>query len=206
MSSVPKKDLIPQNFPADLDWSADSSLDSLRQLYEFVNRECEEAVNWYYSSKRTKSRLGYFLRAGSIVAVAIAGIIPIIGEIFERDNGNPVISPAWATVALAIAALFVALDRFGGYTSGWVRYVRTAQRLSILQSDFRLDWEEYRFDRPHHGGETEFVKKGILLCRRFLRDVNLEVQSETTAWAQEFQQALIEVETLSQSKSQDVSS
>ena len=198
MSSDPKKDLVPQSFPKNLDWHSAQSLESLDRLYEFVTTECESAINWYYDSKQAKSRLGYFLRAGAIVAVAIAGVIPIIGEIYETD-GTPAVSPAWATVALAVAALFVALDRFGGYTSGWVRYVRTAQRLTILQADFRLDWEEHRFSRPHYGEEAEFIKAGILLCKQFLRNVNLEVQTETTVWAQEFQQALIEVDSISRS-------
>jgi hypothetical protein len=196
------KDLIPQGFPRNLDWYPDHRLSSLERLYDFVNSECEKAVGWYYRSKRSKSRLGYWLRAGAIVAVATAGIIPIIGEIFEASDGSPLISPAWATVALAIAALFVALDRFGGYTSGWVRYVRTAQKLSILQADFCLDWEEYRFNLPHTHEEehVEYIKEGIRKCREFLREVNREVQNETNLWAQEFQQALVEVDTLSNHK------
>jgi len=203
MGADKRKDLIVSGFPRNLDWHTENRRDSLEQLYSFVNQECENAIAWYYASKRSKSRFGYFLRAGAIVAIAIAGVIPIIGEIYERPNsdGLPLISPAWATIALAIAALFVALDRFGGYTSGWVRYVRTAQRLTILQSDFRLDWEEYRFRCPELSPPE--TREGILLCRTFLRNVNLEIQSETNVWAQEFQQALLEVDGISKSKPQE---
>jgi len=35
-------------------------------------------------------------------------------------------------VALAVTVLLVALDHVGGYTSGWVCYVRTAQALTRL--------------------------------------------------------------------------
>jgi hypothetical protein len=198
MGAVKKKDLIAEGFPRKLDWHTEQRWNSLDLLYDFVIRECEKAVNWYYLSKKSKSWLGYILRAGSTLAIAVAGVIPIIGEIYERSDGSPLISPAWATVALAIAALFVALDRFGGYTSGWVRYVRTAQRLCILQADFCLDWEEYRFRCPQLTAEE--TREGILLCRTFLQNVNLEVQNETSAWAQEFQQALLEVDGLSKSK------
>ena len=106
-------------------------------------------------------------------------------------------------MALAIAALFVALDRFGGYTSGWVRYVRTAQRLTLLQADFRLNWEEYRFRCPQLTAEE--TREGILLCLTFLRNVNLEIQNETNAWAQEFQQALLEVDNLSKKPNSELS-
>jgi hypothetical protein len=83
------------------------------------------------------------LRLGAILAVAVAGLIPLIGELLKR-NDKLWLSPAWATVALALAGLLIAIDRFGGYTSGWIRYVRTAQKLTSLQGEFRLDWEEYR--------------------------------------------------------------
>ncbi len=195
MGSTKRKDLISHGFPRNLDWHTDQRWESLTLLYDFVAQECGNAIQWYYASKRIKSRIGYFLRAGSILAIAIAGVIPIIGEIYEWPDGSPLLSPAWATVALAIAALCVALDRFGGYTSGWVRYVRTAQRLTVLQADFRLSWEEYRLRCPHLSAEE--TSEGILLCLHFLRNINLEIQNETNAWAQEFQQALLEVDSLS---------
>jgi SMODS and SLOG-associating 2TM effector domain 2 len=193
--NLPKKeDLDSQVFPPDLKWSPNERFVSLEKIYEFVDKECGRAIQWYYFSKINKRRFGYTLRAGAIVAVAVAGIVPIVGEIFKKENGVPYISPAWATVSLALAALLIALDRFGGYTSGWVRYVRTAQRLTILQGDFRLDWEEHRHSRIEENIDSEITKHGLLLCKKFLQAVNSEVQTETNAWAQEFQQALMEVD------------
>ncbi|MGK7907511.1 MAG: DUF4231 domain-containing protein [Synechococcus sp.] len=196
MNSNNEKDLRPQEFPKDLNWSPAEISKSLECLYDFVNQECTRAIKWYYKSKKSKSMLGYFLRVGAIVAVTIAGIIPIIGEIYKED-GVPLISPAWATVSLAIAALLIALDQFGGYTSGWVRYVRTAQKLTILQGDFRLNWAAHRLARVEDNVDAQIAKEGILLCKEFLQSVNLVVQAETNAWAQEFQQALIDIENAS---------
>ena len=194
MSLQKKEDLISQAFPKDLNWNPNERYLSLEHIYEFVDKECDKAIQWYYFRKKSKSRLGYILRVGAILAVAVAGIVPIIGEICRKDDKVPCISPAWATVSLALAALLIALDRFGGYTSGWVRYVRTAQRLTILQGEFRLDWEEHRHSRIEENMDIEITKHGLLLCKKFLQSVNLEVQTETNAWAQEFQQALMEVD------------
>jgi hypothetical protein len=135
--------LQPMGFPKTLDWSPDKQQESLDQLYLFVVNECLASINWYYHKKRSKSLLGFLLRLGAILAVAVAGLIPLIGELLKR-NDKLWLSPAWATVALALAGLLIAIDRFGGYTSGWIRYVRTAQKLTSLQGEFRLDWEEYR--------------------------------------------------------------
>ncbi len=192
-------DLLPRAFPKDLNWSPTESSTSLESIYDFVNTECERAIGWYYDRKKIKKFLGYTFRIAAILTVAIAGVIPILGEIYEEDD-IPYVSPAWATVSLATAALFVALDRLGGYTSGWVRYVRTAQKLTSLQGNFRLDWEEYRLSRDDNSIDSEAAKSSIKLCKEFLEAVNSEIQAETNVWAQEFQQALLEIDKQSKAK------
>ena len=105
-----KHDIKPGDFPKGLIWTSDKATESLDRLYEFSNAECTQAIDWYFKQKRSKQIAGYISRVGSIVALAVSGIIPILGEIFKR-NDVPGISPAWATVALAVFGLFIALDR-----------------------------------------------------------------------------------------------
>ena len=181
--------LQPMGFPKALDWSPAKQQESLEQIYLFVMEECAASIHWYYRKKGSKSLLGFLLRLGAILAVAVAGLIPLIGELLKR-NGIPGISPAWATVALALAGLLIAIDRFGGYTSGWIRYIRTAQMLTSLQGEFRLDWEEYRRSCLEEFSGADRTKEGINLCRTFLLAVYAQVRLETDIWAQDFQQAL----------------
>ena len=205
-STFEKEDnLIAQSFPKELNWSQSNRDESLQKVYNFVNAECKNAISWYYKSKKWKKIWGYGLRFFAILAVAIAGVIPILDEIFEEFD-TLWLSPTWATLSLALAALFVALDQLGGYTTGWVRYVRTAQKLTILQGNFRLDWEETClsiYDKSDKSSEdnsneriidSETAKKCLKLCKNFLQSVNSEVQAETDAWAQEFQQALLDID------------
>ena len=56
-------------------------------------------------------------------------------------------------------------------TSGWVRYVRTAQALTRLKGAFHLDWEVQRQDRLQQPEDPEQVKAAIQLCRKFLQGV-----------------------------------
>jgi hypothetical protein len=188
-----KNDIKPGDFPNDLNWTSDKALGSLDRLYEFANAECKKAIDWYYREKGSKQIAGYFFRVGSIVALAVSGIIPVLGEIFKK-NDVPGISSAWATVALAVFGLFIALDRFGGYTSGWIRYITSGQALSDLQSDFRVEWEKYRLSVETGPLDTALVQQGIERCKIFLSQVHLIVKSETDQWAQEFKKALLELE------------
>jgi hypothetical protein len=188
-----KRDIKPGDFPKGLNWTADKSIDSLELLYEFSNAECKKAIDWYYKEKRGKQYAGYVFRVGSILALVVSGIIPVLGEIFKK-NDVPGISPAWATIALAVFGLFIALDRFGGYTSGWIRYITSGQSLSDLQSDFRVEWEKYRLSVETAQMDAALVQQGIERCKTFLSQVHLVVKSETDQWAQEFKKALLELE------------
>jgi hypothetical protein len=77
--------LRPIGFPTTLDWSPANQQESLEKLYLFVVGECEASINWYYRKKGVKSLLGFLLRLGAILAVAVAGLIPLIGELLKRN-------------------------------------------------------------------------------------------------------------------------
>lgn len=188
-----KGDLKPGSFPVNLKWSENEATTSLELLYQFVNDECDRATGWYLVKKKTMKILGYIFRVGSILALAFAGIIPILGEIFEKGD-VPGLSPAWSTLFLAVAGVFLSLDRFGGYTSGWIRYIRTALALNRLQSNFRIEWESQRL--LLQGDQTDFdiVNQAIQKCRDFLAQVNSIVGAETDEWAKDFQRVLAELE------------
>jgi hypothetical protein len=137
--------------------------------------------------------LGYVLRVGSLLALSTAGVIPILGELYEKGD-VPGLSPACATFALAVAGVLIFLDRFGGYTSGWIRYIRTAQTLSRLQSDFRIEWESKKLTLQSSQTDSATVDLAIQQIRYFLAQVNSIVGAETDEWAKDFQKVLAELE------------
>jgi hypothetical protein len=188
-----KGDLKPGSFPDDLKWTENGATASLEMLYQFVNDECDRATKWYFDKKKTMKFLGYVFRVGSILALSIAGVIPILGEIYEKGD-VPGLSPAWATFALAVAGVLIFLDRFGGYTSGWIRYIRTAQTLSRLQSDFRIEWESKKLTLQSSQTDSATVDLAIQQIRYFLAQVNSIVGAETDEWAKDFQKVLAELE------------
>jgi hypothetical protein len=188
-----KKDLVPRTFPANLKWSQADAVESLERLYKFANEECDRSIVWYFEKKRGKRIAAYVCRVGAIIAAAASGVVPILGGIY-KTNDVPDISPAWATVAIAIVGILIALDRFGGYTSGWVRYVRAAQALTELQSDFRVEWELQRQALQSNPSDAETLKQSIGKCKEYLGRVHAIVRAETDQWAQEFQKILVELD------------
>lgn len=193
------KDLIPGAFPQELNWTNAQILKSLDELYKFVNNECERAICWYYSKKKSKTIFGFMFRIGAILFITFAGIIPILSEIIRPESGFR-ISPSWATIALAFAALCITLDRFGGYTSGWIRYVRTGQALVNLQSIFQIDWVKEKIVLQNASMDYEKTEAAILKCRDFLFQVNAIVRAETDVWAEDFQKVLVGLDKYAKEK------
>jgi hypothetical protein len=186
-------DLTPGEFPKDLNWTNEEASVSLEKLYYFVNYECDRAISWYYHKKNAKRIFGYLFRTGAIISLTVSGIIPILSEIFNARHGD-YFSPAWSTVALAITALFITLDRLGGYTSGWIRYIRTGQILGTLQANFRIEWEAEKMMLQLPEPDNVAIEKAIQKCRDFLAKINNVVSTETDAWAEDFEKVLIEFE------------
>jgi len=179
-------DLIPERFPDQLSWEEANRIDSFVNVFTYVDSACDRAISWYYRKKKSKRILGYILRLFSIISVAAAGIIPVLGEILDTGRQDIEFSPAWSTIALAAAGLLITIDKFGGYTSGWIRFVRAAQALTVVKSEYRLEWEKLQLK----GGPSEPDQTPLSLCYDYLTRVNDIVNAETNEWAKEFQAAL----------------
>ena len=188
-----KDDLIPEGFPRDLKWTLNDAVESLGRLFDFVDKECATSMNWYFEKKKKKRIAAYICRWGAIFLVAAAAAVPIVSQMPQGQDATG-LSPAWATILVIFAGVLISLDHFGGYTSGWVRYVNAAQLLGDLQADNQMEWELQRQAMQNGATDVESVKKGILMCKDFLGKVHDIVRNETNQWAQEFQKALAELE------------
>jgi hypothetical protein len=186
------EDIKPAEFPS-LSWQPEEIATSVVKLYEYVTNQAERAREWYFRKRSRKRIAGYTFRLCAIIVAVIGAIIPILGGIFE-ENRVPGINPGWATVALTIAGLLIAVDKLGGFTSGWVRYIRTGQELSQMEEAFRFQWENGKIKRQSSDPTIEQAEEAISQCKTFLLGINEVVRKETDLWAAEFHKALTEIE------------
>jgi hypothetical protein len=180
--------------------SADQTNDaSLEKLYDYSVLKATEAIKWYYVKRNPKKTIGLILRYGSIGSIALAGILPILIAIFDKAE----INPAWSAVIVGLAGLMLGIDRFGGFTSGWVRYIVAAQKLNQILEDFRFTWALNNL-RPDNSIPLSIDEKKILIksCQDFLQSVQSIVNDETQKWVIEFQSALTDIETSFKSASE----
>lgn len=187
---------------------------SLGSLYDHVVGAAEEAISWYVREKMWKRRLGRFIRVLAILAVAAAALLPLLAQIEAARPGNGVpagagefasrlapgepmghwAQPAWASVLILLAATLVGLDRFFGFSHGWMRYVDAQMKLTASLEQFDMDWQKHWVAVGGEGPSPEQALAMLSTCGAFAAHVRAIVHAETAEWIQEFRATLSQVD------------
>ena len=183
-------DLVPDNFP-EIQWNHDNLEESVEKIFQYVVNEAKKSWEFYYCRRKKDRLLGFFCRLSARIAAAIAGIIPILGEIYKIKD-VPMINPGYASIALAAAAFFLALDKLGGFTSGRVRFLIAGQSIFQKLELFRIEWEKGKLER----GQDKIDKAQALIlldqCRDFHKAIRNTINEEIDQWSKQYQAALSE--------------
>ncbi|MET9833839.1 SLATT domain-containing protein [Streptomyces sp. NPDC006385] len=174
-------DLTGRAFPLG-DWGEPAA--RLHELYRWVERGALDTATWYLADRVWKRRGARALRCGAAAGAVVGAALPLL-------DGTGVVSGAapWGFLALLLAVACVAIDRFFGVTSGWIRDVATAQavqrRLQVLQFDWATESVREVLG-PAEGTASEAAERCLGVLRRFSEDVTELVRAETADWMVEF--------------------
>ena len=133
--------------------------------------------------------------------MALTGILPIIQQLV----GNYIdsiknIPPAALSLSVALAGILLALDKFFGYSSGWIRYITTEMAIKQAQEQFELDWQAAYASFGGKEPTNEQVQAVIAMIRTFTGRLNTLISNETAQWVAEFKESLRQMDE--QSKAQ----
>ena len=186
--AIPK---LPQ-----LSWSAANAEQSLQWVYEHVRDDALATAGWYRRARVAKRLMAYWVRFTAIFLAGAAAIFPLLNEVLLDQDLR--VSGVWTSIALTLAGGAVAFDRLLGYSSGWVRYMKTELQIRHALELFELDWESRRAtwqDRPPAPAQ---VRDMLAHARGFTDQINTLVGEETNAWMEEFQRSLKQLDDLVQ--------
>ena len=184
------KDLTIPETNADFVWDAADVDGSLARLKAFAASRAGEAVSYYRRVRTPKKWWAIRLRVLSLVFAGTSGILPLLSQIFTDSQGRPVVAPAWASVFLALAAGAIAIDRYFGFSSAWMRFMASELKISRTLDQFELDWEATRAgmkDGTRTGDTAQTLMDG---ASRFVGDIADIVSRETAEWMSEFRETL----------------
>lgn len=185
-SGVPG-DLRASPFPQG-DWGEPAQ--RLDELYHWAEARALQTVDWYLGDRTWKRRTARALRAVAVLSAAVGAVLLLLGlvEGLEGRRG------AWGYVALLVAGVCVALDRFFGLTSGWMRDISTAQAVQRRLEAFQFEWASESVREvlgPTEGTASEAAERCLGVLRRFCEDLSELVRAETSGWILEFRSSLV---------------
>jgi hypothetical protein len=187
-------DIHPQDL--DTDWDDEKREESIKLLYNFTCGTTKEAIEWYWRKKRV-GRLGRALRLFAILLTTAGGMVPILRSAGIGTSNNPTffgLLPEYGYVLVAVAAGLIALDRFFGFSSTWIRFVTTATTLHTGFTKFQLDWALLKARIGARKLTTEDCETLIHRLLGLLTFVREEVEKETAAWTTEYLSNLANLE------------
>ncbi|MGN9755965.1 SLATT domain-containing protein [Streptomyces sp. SD31] len=156
----------------------------LHELYRWVERGALDTAAWYLADRVWKRRGAWALRGGAAAGAVVGAALPLLDLTGVASGVAP-----WGYLALLLAVACVAVDRFFGVTSGWIRDVATAQavqrRLQVLQFDWATESVREVLG-PAEGTASEAAERCLGVLRRFSEDVSELVRAETADWMVEF--------------------
>ncbi|MFB3828190.1 MAG: SLATT domain-containing protein [Bryobacteraceae bacterium] len=198
-----------------VDWYTQVEPDvSLKRLFEYVENQTMGARDWYYQKKRRKKAYSIAFRYAALLLSGAAGLLPVALALW------PALRPERPDMAvslmLGVAAALIGLDRFGGFSTGWMRYVRYAMAIDRILVDFRMDWTarlaRVRAKAPRGasaaggagGGDAaktaplvSFAEADAFIdrARQVAVEIKDHVARETAEWAAEFESNLNKLES-----------
>jgi hypothetical protein len=187
---IPAASLEVQN----LRWSTPEEMQSsIRALYQYTEAHASDSIGWYARNKRQKAFMSRSLRFWAIILTTLGGLAPLIEALGWKLTGRNTVGQ-FGYLFLGLAAACIGLDRFFGFSSGWMRYIATMMSLERALSEFRLDWAMMVAKFGDKEPTPDQVQLMIQRLKDFLVSVDAQIADETQAWVSEFRTNLAEIE------------
>ena len=196
-SIKPGSDLQPA-ISTELHWDEEHRRHSLDAVYKRAEDHALNAIDWYLHAKRSKKNCAQFLRIGMIGSSAIAGLLPLLSQIYQDQLSS--LSPAWTTIALGVAGILMAIDKYFGCTNAWMRFIATEHRIRQALHEFHMDYDLEQSKWTDNLPTSEQAQTMLSCCKVFISQVDTFILQETNEWLVEFQNAIKQKDESAQAK------
>lgn len=157
------------------------------EVYQETLDSVDHQIKWYTKNASKKKWWAQKLRLSALLLLGIGFILPVLLDIVKLPLNVP---GSVASVILALGTGLIALDRYMGHSSGWMRFIKTELLLKSYLSRFqydtymeRLNWKD---GKPNEEQRLSFVQR----CASFRNQVWTITNDETLDWIEEFRNSL----------------
>lgn len=218
MFGTPKQQK-PSNWIVEFkDWDCANPMQSLNDLFGSSIALVNAQINWYRWRSKWLKNASKTCRLLGIIFGAVGTLIPLIQVAYSnavQASGGGAMQSAlaaklswlgqWGYVAFGLAAVALFWDRIFGFSSSWVRFIKTQLALEEARTELNYDWQllMVRYANATRLGNDMLAMQMVRRLRDFAREVHTEVRHETEAWVTEFQSNLAELEKFSKAQAEE---
>jgi hypothetical protein len=179
-------------------WNAQGAREETNKLYDKLVEKTASSINWYAEKKTWPARVAQACRGAAVVFTVLGGLCPILQTAFGQPKiGTYTLSFTNAGyLVLALAAAAVLVNQYGGFSTAWVRYIKTHLRLDAMLQQFQLEWQMAcaKVDLDAQMPPSQKITELMTRLQQFAAAVSAQVENETQEWAVEFQQSFTMLE------------
>lgn len=161
--------------------------EDLAAIAEYAVSAAEKASTWYFEGRKSRRWWCRTSRFLSVILIGLAGLVPVLVELYPTELR---LRPMHATLCIGLAGVWIGVDRFWGFTSGWVRYLQTGQLLATALDGFRFDLKRDQLEWAGGKPSLAQAQSHLARIRAFLLQIHGIISDETKTWASEFAEAL----------------
>jgi len=169
-----QRNLNPSPWP-EPSWREPDLETSLHEIYRWVEQEAVRSAEWYLSEKRTKGRWSRWLRLVAIGFATAGAALPLVAAAADGVNAQ------WGYVLLAATAGALAVDRFFGFSSAWMRYVAAQLAIQSVLDHIRFQRAVNAVRREGRQPTSEEVAAELESLEKAAVEMREEVRAETFA-------------------------
>lgn len=142
-------------------------------------------ITWYHQRITRHGALTKFLRQCGIAGIGIASLWPVLQLVGGHDLIAGAISKERAAqlgyLAAALGGLALAVERYSGASSGWIRYAKAAMRLEKYRDSLKTLWNTATLRHAEDKAALRDAQCRIL--DQSVEDLWSVVIQETDEWA-----------------------
>lgn len=196
--------LPPLEFPV---WDPTKTKESLQAVFLVTLKQGEVAIEWYQDNIKSKRVWSQLLRSLAIILASVGALLPLVvaaaSRFAESDTRlRALVDAQWGYIAFATAAACVAADKFYGFSTGWIRFMKTQLALERALSALRYDWIALVAKVAGQEPSSDQIQVMLQRLKDFVVLVRGQVEQETDAWVLEFQSNLADLANAVKSKSE----
>jgi hypothetical protein len=172
----------------------------MRAELEKLRNEAENkaiiAINWYLQRKSKEKAWSQRLRLGAIILASLGGLMPLLQSLLPYAGQA-------GYVLLGMAAACVAVDKFFGFSSAWMRYMTTEIALQRDLAEFQMDWMMLSVELGAQEPDAAMKKHMLARLKTFRLQTLNQLHDEMQLWVHEFHNSLAQLEKTAKIKTDD---